>query len=87
MLTSPFTINATEMMTLREHNGDIIFKKGSTAFSYLKQDVGRATRPICREHSDRSDHMETRLMRQIPILHLQTIFLWIENVIPFRVGC
>ena len=26
-------------------------------------------------------------LRQIPILHLQTIFLWIENVMPLRVGC
>ena len=49
-------------MTLREHNGDIIFKKGSIA-------------------------LRDRLKRQIPILHLQTIFLWIENVIPLRVRC
>ena len=26
-------------------------------------------------------------LRQIPILHLQAIFLWIENVMPLRVGC
>ena len=25
------SVNATEIMTLSEHNGDIIFKKGSTA--------------------------------------------------------
>ena len=31
--------------------------------------------------------LRDRLKRQIPILHLQTIFLWIENVIPLRVRC
>ena len=39
------------------------------------------------DHSGRSDHMETRLKSKIPILHMQTIFLKIKNVIPLRVEC